>query len=65
MSIENPYRNRAYFFTIAVLIKMGLNKSHKFDTFVAKLRHVWSATDAEGGKNLRIENRETKRRRKT
>jgi hypothetical protein len=62
MPLENPYRNGAYFFTIAALIKLGLNKSHKFGAFVAKLRQVWSAADAEGWKafeNRKPRNKET------
>jgi hypothetical protein len=52
MTLENPYRNGAYHFTIAALIQMGLNKAHKFSAFAAKFQKVWNKADAEGWKGF-------------
>ena len=50
MSLENPYRHGAYHFTVATLIAMGLNKSHKFEAFVARFKKTWLKADVEGFK---------------
>jgi hypothetical protein len=50
MKIENPYRHGAYHFTVATLIELGVNKKHKFESFVARLAKVWGKADAEGWK---------------
>ena len=53
MPLENPYRHGAYFFTLATLIKMGINKTHKFSAFTAKLQQVWTKADADGWKDFK------------
>ena len=53
MPLENPYRHGAYHFTVAALIAMGLNKTHKFTAFAARLQKVWTKADAEGWKDFK------------
>lgn len=50
MTFETPYRHGAYHFSVAALLAMGVNKSHKFSAFVSKLRQIWRKADAEGWK---------------
>jgi hypothetical protein len=62
MPLENPYRHGAYHFTIATLLLLGLNKTHKFSAFAAKLQKVWIKADKDGWKafaNREARNKET------
>jgi len=41
-SIENPYRHGGCYHAITgTLVKMGLNKSHRYEAFLAKLKSGW------------------------
>jgi len=53
MPLENPYRHGAYHFTVAALMLMGLNKTHKFAAFAAKLQRVWQKADANGWRDFK------------
>jgi hypothetical protein len=53
MTLVNPYRHGAYYFTIAALLSMGVNKAHKFPAFAVRLAKVWQKADAEGWRDFK------------